>query len=662
MINNPFDITKAVDYTDEEICRYWVDINESGFYRLINPENLMPMIIVGSKGSGKTHIMKYFSYELQKITKPIDEGIKLDKFIGVYIRCSGFNADKFSGKGVSDDIWASLYAYYWELWIGERITAILIDLQKNNIMDKLDESSIVNDVLNLFTKKRETPSTLTELRDYFLDLQKNLEYEVQNFLFQGKDKPNVELLIPVACLSYGYPRILKEKIEFFRDKYILYLIDELENFSEKQQELIQSLLREKPVACTFRVGTRPYGIRTYKTLGGNEENHDGSEFHKVVLDDFLRTIKEDDYERYIAKICESRLRNSGLHLCEDFRIENYIEEQSNEDTIEKVFKKKESQSRAYMRTLKKDLKLLKNVGLNDEDIDKIYNNLEFSEAPIIERTNVLLIYRQIKDKCADLLKYSMVVRESARSYYLNKDVNTLHYKCLDKYKQDIVDAIARDGRVNISYYGFKKLVKLSCGTPRTMLRLLKAAYSAQFFETAEEPFINGAMLSIKAQRSAITSTYQWFFEENRIPSSCSRAVDAVVQLGRYLQELRFSDIPPQCSINLFTVSKESMSNRARETFRLLESYSYFVKSGDRILKNTVAKNAVYTLNSILLPKWELSLSKRGMIQLSPEDAESIFNLEKKNEFSKFLSTKLKQYTFPFGRLEDGQGTQEYLSL
>ena len=85
MKNNPFDITKAVDYTDDEIYRYWVDIKEHGFHNLIKPETLMPMIIVGSKGSGKTHIMKYFSYELQKITKPIDNGLKKDKFIGVYI-------------------------------------------------------------------------------------------------------------------------------------------------------------------------------------------------------------------------------------------------------------------------------------------------------------------------------------------------------------------------------------------------------------------------------------------------------------------------------------------------------------------------------------------------------------------------------------------------
>ena len=68
MINNPFDITKAVDYTDQELYDYWVDLNQKkGFNHVMKPTTLMPMIIIGSKGSGKTHIMKYYSYELQKI-------------------------------------------------------------------------------------------------------------------------------------------------------------------------------------------------------------------------------------------------------------------------------------------------------------------------------------------------------------------------------------------------------------------------------------------------------------------------------------------------------------------------------------------------------------------------------------------------------------------
>ena len=42
MINNPFDITKAVDYTDAEIYKYWVDLDEEnqGFEELIKPDTL----------------------------------------------------------------------------------------------------------------------------------------------------------------------------------------------------------------------------------------------------------------------------------------------------------------------------------------------------------------------------------------------------------------------------------------------------------------------------------------------------------------------------------------------------------------------------------------------------------------------------------------------
>ena len=130
MKSNPFDITKAVDYTDNEIYQYWVDIDGQNFMSLMKPNSLMPMIIVGSKGSGKTHIMKFYSYELQKIrckaiNKSIAEGLVKEKFIGVYIRCSGFNASKFSGKGVSNEIWQDLYSYFWELWLGERVISIL---------------------------------------------------------------------------------------------------------------------------------------------------------------------------------------------------------------------------------------------------------------------------------------------------------------------------------------------------------------------------------------------------------------------------------------------------------------------------------------------------------------------------------------------------------
>ena len=85
---NPFNITKAVDFSDQEINDYWVDISSGdGFTGLAKPTSPMPMLILGGKGSGKTHLMRYFSYPLQCIRhkKDVIGGIKNDKYIGVYL-------------------------------------------------------------------------------------------------------------------------------------------------------------------------------------------------------------------------------------------------------------------------------------------------------------------------------------------------------------------------------------------------------------------------------------------------------------------------------------------------------------------------------------------------------------------------------------------------
>ena len=663
MISNPFDITKAVDYTDADIYKYWVDLGDDnqGFEGLIKPDTLMPMIIVGSKGSGKTHVMKYFSYELQKIrcqaeSPSMQEGLAKEKFIGIYIRCSGFNSDKFNGKGVDPELWSILHSYFWELWVGERLVNVLIDLHKNGSMIDVNEKEIVGDIMAMFLKKKDGINTFEELNEYFIELQRNVDYQVQNFMFLGQERPQVEVLLTTAKLTYDIPALLKKKIPFFKNKYILYLIDELENFSAEQQQLIQTLIREKPVACTFRVGTRPYGVRTLKTLRGVEENHDGSEFEGVILDEFLRNYKF--YPKYVTDILMNRLKNSGISLPRDCSAEALFEEQANGDILQQISAKKERQSRSYLGVL--ETKLSK-IPLPKEIISEIMDNLVFPDDILVERTSILLMYGAIKDnKDRSVEAYLQVSRDiaaSAHSYAIEGSKENPHATKLEKFKQDIIDTLAREGRVEIPYNGLSKLIELSCGTPRTILCLLKAAFNNQYYNTGKVPFEEGRKLTVKSQRIGIESTHDWFFEENRIPSMTqARATDAIMRLGDYLRKARFSDLPPQCSINIFTLNAGELSPQARTVFEALLSYSYIVQTDERRQINSDNKTHVYQLNKILYPKYELALSKRGSINFTTADAECIFNLGLKDEYDAFVDRKMKVYNFPFG------GKQEQAQL
>lgn len=664
MISNPFDINKAVDYTDQQLFDYWVNIGEdSGFDKMMKPSTLMPMIIVGSKGSGKTHIMKYYSYELQKIRLSSDkapqslaEKFQKESFIGIYVRCSGLNADTFTGKGVSDDVWQGIFDYYWELWLGERVLSTIIDLQKQSIINDFSEQILVNNILSLFLGEHAECQALQELKDYFIHLQKQLLFEVHNFLFQGKQLPNVEIKLNVSSITYGIPSILQATVPYFKDRHILYLIDEYENFSESQQQLIQSLLREKPTACTIRIGTRPYGIRTYYTLGRIEENISGSEFEELRLDDWIRN--SDNYKEYIKKICISRLQGSNLSCRESDKIEDLIEVIT-PTNIEEQASKRKSYGNLFVN-LRKNLKAYRHQKLTDDEIEAVVQCVTFAPNLIIERSCVALLYKQLKAKTTSVLEDAKAIREQAVKY-VNGEKETDIAGYLSYYRHDMIDSIARLANIRIPYYGLDTLIELSCGTPRTILRLLKHAFSRQYFNTGKAPFEKGQVLKAEAQQIGIDNTNAWFFEENRVPGDIIGVKDVVKRLGNFLQSLRFSDLPPQCSINIFSVP-DGLSEEAQTTINTLVLYSYLIDQDERRRKNSDNKAHVYRLNSILLPKWELSLEKRGNVELTKEDAEVIFNPSRCEEYDKHIKNKLTAYNFPFTAKADDKAVGEELFL
>lgn len=651
MIPNPFDINKAVDYTDEDIYRFWVNISEpAGFNEMMKPTSLMPMIIVGSKGSGKTHIMKYYSYELQKIRlaankgKSLAESFKDEAFIGIYVRCSGLNARVFDGKGVDEYSWEMMFAYYWELWIGERVLAALTDMQENGLLDGCDEEDLVKGILSKFMKQEAECKTLKELREYLIKLQKGLLYEIHNFLLLGKERPQVDIRLDVAALTFGIPDLLKEKVPYFKKRHILYLIDEYENFSEQQQQVMMTLLREKPTSCTIRIGTRPYGIRTKFTIGKIEENREGSEYEKLRLDEKLR--EAENYKTYLKDICEKRLTEAGLSLINPFHLEDYIDKMDAAELLERAGQMKATQG--VMNNLRRNLGLYKSQKLSEAEIDEIINALTCEDDLVVERAGIKLLYMKIKGKSTSLVKDAKWIHEEEEKYLSKESVkDNAIAKHLSYYRRDIIDDIARRANLRIPYYGMDTLMDLSCGTPRTLLRLLKQAFSKQYFNTGKVPFEKGKHLLVEAQQSGIESAGDWFFEENRIPNDDAGVTEVVTRLGGYLQRLRFSELPPQCSINIFSVQEENLSAESLLSLRTLELYSYLVPHKDRRKKNADNKVSTYKLNSILAPRFELALEARANVELSKEEAEIIFNPLRKDEYEDFVRNKLKNYNFPF---------------
>ena len=106
---NPFTITKAVDFSDRQILTYWVDLHDgAALMELVQPTSQTPMIIEGGKGSGKTHLMRYLTLTSQLLRQGPDSVNSMlgdDQYVGIYVRFSGLNASRFKGKNQTDDVW-----------------------------------------------------------------------------------------------------------------------------------------------------------------------------------------------------------------------------------------------------------------------------------------------------------------------------------------------------------------------------------------------------------------------------------------------------------------------------------------------------------------------------------------------------------------------------
>lgn len=640
--NNPFNITKAVDYTDEELNNFWVDFpQEFGFKGIIKPTSDMPMIILGSKGSGKTHIMKHFSFTTQSIRwkQDIIKGIADDGYLGVYLRCSGLNGFKFSGRGESDEGWQTIFSYYLELWLSQLLLKDIIKILEDKSITISNEHILSLEILDLLDKD-DLPNNIksfSHLVKYFNDLQKQIDYSINNKAFVNKNvSETIEILTSPGSLIFGIPLILSQNIKEFKDIKFLYLLDEYENFTQNQQKYFNTLIRERKNPTCFKIGARRYGIRTFETLSANEEIKAGSEYEEFDIDNVFRADKES-YKRFIKEICIKRLDRIDLKINAG-DISDYFETFNVEEFLIKI----QMGDKKHLKALLDNLNNNKFKSISN----KIVRNLTFDKDVLLERINIMLFYREWK-KGVDLVSASEKISISCNKYYSDKSEND-HFKVIDKFKNDLIDNLARENGEKIrSYIGFDNLIKISNGIPRHFLIIMKHIFKwNDYFDN--KTFKSSNKINSETQLNAINDTAKWFIEDARIPGeNGNNTRDCIERLCDYLRELRFSDTPPECSISSFSIKSKYLPTEISKTLEFLEQYSYIIRVSSRRDKNGNSRNITFQINGLIAAQWELSLSRRGIIDFNSNNIKSIFSPIDDNEFKTMLSSELVKYNAPF---------------
>jgi len=663
-LDNPFAVTKATEFSDLEIYKQWVDYtdNNTSLYNLLNPRELMPKFILGSKGCGKTHLLRYYSYPIQKLKwSEVNKALTNEKYIGIYTVFGGINSSRFSGKGIEDEQWEKIFEYYLELYLASKLLDTLQDVIRNLEIPHYKLKDIFINVNNVILKNlgEYEFSTLESVVEYLTKARNHIDFIVNNAaLTRDVNLSTIQVRFNPGDLIFGIPKLFSNELEEFKDLKFVYILDELEKFNEYQKRYINTLVWDKQYPCTFWIGARYYGYTTKKTKT-QEELRQGSEFELIKLDEFLRN-NETQYVKFAKQLCYKRItkhiikkniRNDQESLSK--ALDEFFEYYEEIDLLKLATLSYKSKELPHIEKLRRKLEEgLKNGTANGVknsiDIEEIIKRLHFPENLISEKLKIFFFYKLWAEN-KNLIRASQEINEEFSNYQKGK--KSKFDNLVEKSRKDLIAQLLYEtGNKTLYFSGIDDLIDISWGNPRSLLVILKKIYQWSSFY-GEKPFREG-LISAKAQNEGIYDASKWFYEDAEVigPDGKNLYI-CITNLGEYLRGIRYSDKPSEISVVAFFLKKNNLSDAANRYLKLAVDHSFLIKIEDgRKDKNSSRVDDLYQINKMLAPLYRLPIARRGTINLNFELAESIFNPDKHKDFSRVYKEAIAKMTAPnFGR-------------
>jgi hypothetical protein len=661
-LTNPFEVTKATDFDDSQIAATWVDFpGVGGFRSLIDPRSPVAQFVLGGKGSGRTHLLRWYSSGLQglRLRETQLNSLSAEGYVGVYVSSSTLNAGRFSGKGQTQDTWNAYFSYYFDLWLAARTLMAADEVWTAVGREGLASELAGPGILKLFdVAPKPTQSALPYLRNAL----KEVDFAVNEAAATRVLRASI--LASPGRLLFGTVAALQQLGEFTGIQVAM-LLDEFENFSEAQQRYVNTLIREKNPSVGFLVGARTLGIKSFSTLA-DEVNREGSEFATIVLDS-LHLQKSREYRQFCRELVARRLIQAGVFARGNEKsvaspVESHFVEylRTRLGQPETVFVSESGlDQRRSVARLRNQLREYRPASLNGDDIDMILSMLHWPQSPLVEKLSIYLFYRAWNQQ-ENLCEAAARIRAEAESYAQGHRA-PLFALAMGHFREDMLAQLLKDYRQKQRYLGFKEFVELSAGLPRALVVVLKHIFRWAVFN-GESPFMSGDPISEEAQRAGVVEAADWFFQDLAgIGTAGAQTQRAIERLGNFLKALRFSDKPSESSLCTVSLNLDGLSAEARALINHCIGFSFLVRiKGGHKDRNIQMRREKLQLHPMLCPLWDLPTGRRGVIQLSTEEAGAIFDESKAYRLETLVRTRLRRMNAPFRSTAEPSNTARNL--
>jgi hypothetical protein len=602
---NPFKGINANGIDDNEMLKYWHSpfktfIKEYSEDYIFN--DLQSIVFMGGRGTGKTMILRYFSYDVQKLeSKKLNENLiehmQKIKSLGFYIRF-GLELKSFEGFEYPQEKWKIIFIHYFELSICSKYINVLIDLEKNNQICTQTVNTLLipalkqtlgcdnTEYISLFDVKTILNNRLMEINKFREDIVfHNAEFKPVK-LFKEKD------------LSFEVVRLIKKYIPALSTVTFLILLDEYENFREWQQSLINTMMKylDKEIKVTFRIGMRLSGFHTYETISKEEFLKPNRDYQQIVIEDFVHRGKnKHEYQKYLEQISEKRL--SSVEVFRDKKLTD----------IKKFLGKTENYEEEAFEIVKGDTEKHFKELLDVYD-EKLLDFIKYPNNPLLEMLNILWLNR--KRETPEIIQEAMLQfleknfqSEVARKY--KKDYT-------DKYKLSLLFNLLSVYKAKKKYYSFNTFSYLSSGVVMYFIELCRETFEIAYFEDRES-LLEGKPINKSIQsKSAMNVANSELEAVKTIEDYGSRLYNLVENLGNIFRVIHQDKYCKYPETNQFSFKSTIEDIELNKVLNAAQRWTVVQKKKElqqRSIGKT--KGEIFTLNRVYSPAFQISYRTRG---------------------------------------------------
>ena len=414
---NPFEAVRTEQFNDDYPAIATLFHQPWEFDKIVGRGHV---IMEGGRGSGKTMILKYLSFEgqLAELERNGKHSAEYNKnFIGVYLKVDPGPFDLFAQNKIRLEGWENIFGHFFNVLATLKVLETT-ELARQKIGFEIgveNEERILKKVLKKFHIEPEIIDVPEVSNGPLYYLIEKLEDDLDAIQAAADNYPLRKsfeyegTLTNIRKTFYDACNELISNIPFFKDNRICFylLIDEYDNLHLSQQRVINTLLQKRDYPMSFKIGIKKKGLKTNKDISGRilQVPHD---YEHISLD--YEDPHDSEYKKYLNEIANKRLKNAGTRI----GIKDILPRISLEEEIEK------------------------NV-LNEEEKKRDLTG---------------------KDKIMEMLHKAK-----------KKDVQ------YDKYKVAIAFQLLSKKHLSKKYWGFDTFCLLSSGITRSFIRLCKEAWS-----------------------------------------------------------------------------------------------------------------------------------------------------------------------------------------